>query len=139
MSRISDHSINPALAAAGGTAKPPTPTEALARLNLRGPASAEWNDIVRLNATGVARVARAVDDERQALEASYGDGTKAAEALKKIDELLTEADGLAKENAKTGTGPRARRSNQKKIDALLEEVESAADEAGPSGSRVLGG
>jgi len=139
MSSIPGNSISSALARAGQTDKPNTPAEALARLNLRGPASAEWNDIIRLNANGVARVARAIDDERQALEESYGNGTKAVEALKQIDEMLTEVDTLAKENAKTATGPRARKRNQTKINTLLEKIDTTAADAGGEGNRVLAG
>ncbi|MGB7160050.1 MAG: hypothetical protein WBD40_18430, partial [Tepidisphaeraceae bacterium] len=76
---------------------------------------------------------------RQALEASYGNGTRAVEALKQIDEILTEVDGLAKENAKSATGPRSRKRNQQKIDALMEKIESTAAKAGTEGNRVLTG
>lgn len=116
-----------------------TPEEALRRLDLRGPASAPWDDIVRLDGTGVARVARAVDDERIALQDAYDGGGKAFTALTHIEELLTEADALAAANGKSGAGVRTRRENQKKIDALLEEVSTtAADVTSPDGPLLDG-
>ena len=118
-----------------------TPEEALRRLDLRGPAAAvTWNDVLRLDATGVERIARAVDDERIALQDAYDGGGQAVTALTRIDELLGEAQTLAVANGKSGAGVRTRRQNQSKIDALLKEIETtAADVKGPSGKRLLDG
>jgi hypothetical protein len=118
-----------------------TPEEALRRLDLRGPAAAvTWEDVLRLDATGVERIARAVDDERIALQDAYDGGGQAVTALTRIDELLGEAQTLAVANGKSGAGVRTRRENQAKIDALLKEIESAAaDVKSPDDKRLLDG
>lgn len=142
MSRVSGNPLNIALSRATASAAKPltTPEEALRRLDLRGPASAEWDDIVRLDASGVERVARAVDDERIALQDAYDGGGNAFTALTRIDELLTEADTLATANGKSGAGRQTRRENQSRIDDLLREIEAiAADVRSPAGERLLDG
>jgi hypothetical protein len=117
-----------------------TPAEALKRLDLRGPASAPWEDIVKLDATGVERVARALDDERLALQNAYEGGGNADKLLQQIQDKLTEAAGLATANGKSGTARRTRRENQAKIDKLLKEIESSAsDLKSPDGDRLLDG
>ncbi len=118
-----------------------TPEEALRRLDLRGPAAAvTWNDVVRLDATGVERIARAVDDERIALQDAYDGGGNAFTALTRIDELLTKAQTLATANGKSGAGVRTRRENQSKIDVLLKEIETtAAGVKSPDGNPLLDG
>ena len=126
---------------APSTEKLSTPEEALRRLDLRGPAAeVTWNDVLRLDATGVERIARAVDDERIALQDAYDGGGKAVTALTRIDELLGEAQTLATANGKSGAGVRTRRENQSKIDALLKEIDQTArDVTFPDGKRLLDG
>lgn len=117
-----------------------TPEEALKRLDLRGPGAMPWKDIVRLDATGVERIARAVDDERIALQDAYDGGGKAFTALTRIDELLTEADALAAANGTSGAGRRTRRENQSKIESLFREIETtAADVTSADGNPLLDG
>lgn len=117
-----------------------TPEEALARLDLRGPGSTPWKDVLRLDASGVERVARAVDDERIALQDAYDGGGKAVTALTRIDELLTEADALAAANSRSGAGRQTRRTNQSKIEKLFDEIETAAaDVKLADGTPLLGG
>lgn len=117
-----------------------TPADALKRLDLPGPASAVWEDIVKLDAGGVERVARSIDDERVALQDAYQGGTNADQALARIQDLLKEVDGLAAENGKSGTARRTRVENQSKIDKLMKEIQTTADEAKmPAGDRLLNG
>ena len=118
-----------------------TPEEALRRLDLRGSAAAvTWDDVVRLDATGVERIARAVDDERIALQDAYDGGGNAFTALTRIDELLTEAQTLATANGKSGAGVRTRRENQSRIDKLLKDIETTAAEVkSPDGTPLLDG
>ena len=88
MSQISAN-LSAALKSLNGpsTEKLTTPEEALRRLDLRGPAAAvTWEDVLRLDATGVERIARAVDDERIALQDAYDGGGQAVTALTHIDE-----------------------------------------------------
>ena len=141
MSQISAN-IGAALASlnAKNTEKLATPEEALSRLQLRGPGGTPWKDVLRLDATGVERVARAVDDERVALQDAYDGGGKALTALTRIDELLTEADTLAAANGRSGAGRRTRRENQSKIETLFKEIESAAaDVKSTDGTPLLDG
>jgi flagellin-like hook-associated protein FlgL len=142
MSQISGANITAALKSlnAKDTKKVATPADALKRLQLRGPASAEWEDIVKLDASGVERVAREIDDERVALQDAYEGAGNADKALQQIQDILAEADKLAAANGKSGTAKRTRRENQAKLDKLLKDIESAADEAKlPSGDRLLDG
>lgn len=139
MSRVSGNPLASAFARKA-EAKVATPAEALRRLGLRGPAWAEWDDIVRLDVGGVERVARAVDDERIALQDAYDGGGQAFTALTRIEELLTEADVLAAANGKSGAGQRTRRENQSKIEALFREIETtAADVKSAGGTPLLDG
>jgi hypothetical protein len=141
MSQISGN-LGAALASmtAKNAEKVATPEEALARLDLRGPGATPWDDIVRLDATGLERVARAIDDERVALQDAYDGGGNAFSALARIDELLTEADALAAANGKSGAGRLTRRTNQSKIEALFKEIETtAADVKLPDGTPLLDG
>jgi hypothetical protein len=140
MSRVSGNPLASAFARAKPTEKLATPAEALRRLDLRGAGSLAWDDVVRLDAGGVERVARAVDDERIALQDAYDGGGNAFGALTRIDELLSEADTLAAANGKSGVGRQARRDNQSKIDALLKDVETtAADVKSSAGVPLLDG
>jgi hypothetical protein len=142
MTRISASLSSPTLSAAGtaGTAaQSANPAEAMRRLNLQGEAGRPWQDVVQLDAPGVAGVARALDDEREALEKAYAGGTRAAEALKKIDELLTEAEEIAKAAGKRGVGRRSRRENQKQLDAVLEEIDTTAADARLDDVKLLDG
>ncbi len=140
MSRVSGNPLSSAFARVGSADKLSTPAEALRRLDLRGPASAEWDDIVRLDATGVERVARSIDDERIALQDAYDGGGQAFAALTRIDELLTEADVLAAANGKSGAGRRTRRENQSKIETLFREIDAtAADGKSADGTPLLDG
>jgi len=126
---------------ASSAEKVTTPEEALRRLDLRGPAAdVTWDDVVRLDATGVERIARAVDDERIALQDAYDGGGQAVTALARIEELLTEAQTLAAANGKSGAGVRTQRENQSKIDAILKEIQTAAgDVKSPDGKHLLDG
>lgn len=140
MSRVSGNPLASAFTRARPAEKVATPEEALRRLDLRGPGAAAWDEVVRLDATGVERVARAVDDERIALQEAYDGGGNAFNALTRIDELLTEADTLVAANGKSGVGRQKRRENQSKIEALLKEVETtAADVRSPDGALLLDG
>ncbi len=140
MSRVTGNPLATAFARATGAEKLATPAEALRRLDLRGAGSLAWDDVVRLDAGGVERVARAVDDERIALQDAYDGGGNAFGALTRIDELLSEADTLAAANGKSGVGRQARRDNQSKIDALLKDVETtAADVKSSAGVPLLDG
>lgn len=142
MSQISGANITAALKSlnAKDTKKVATPEDALKRLDLRGPASGEWKDIVKLDATGVERVAREIDDERLTLQDTYEGAGNADKALQQIQDLLTEADKLAAANGKSGTAKRTRRENQAKLDKLLKDIEAAAGEAKlPGGDRLLDG
>ena len=118
-----------------------TPEDALRRLDLRGAAAnVTWDDVVRLDATGVERIARAVDDERIALQDAYDGGGQAVTALTRIAELITEAQTLAAANGKSGAGVRTRRENQSKIDAVLKEIRTTAGEVkSPNGKPLLDG
>ena len=126
---------------ASSSEKVTTPEEALRRLDLRGPAAdVTWDDVVRLDATGVERIARAVDDERIALQDAYDGGGQAVTALTRIEELLTDAQTRAAANGKSGAGVRTRRENQSKIDAILKEIHAAAaDVKSPDGKPLLDG
>jgi hypothetical protein len=142
MSQISGANITAALKSLNATdaKKVATPAEALKRLDLRGPASGAWEDIVKLDATGVERVAREIDDERVALQDAYDGAGNADKALQQIQDMLSEADKLAAANGKSGTAKRTRRENQAKLDKLLKDIEAAADDAKlPSGDRLLDG
>src|SRR5688500_13109441 len=139
MTRISASANSSLLSTAGAAPRLATPAEALRRLNLRGEAGRAWEDVVQLDAPGVATVARALDAEREALERSYASGTRAHEALTTIDGLLAEAEELAKANAKRGVGRRVRRDNQKKLDALMSDISKTADDAKLDGAKLLDG
>ncbi|HEV2296449.1 MAG TPA: hypothetical protein VGR35_21575 [Tepidisphaeraceae bacterium] len=141
MSSISSNlSASLASAVSAKAEKLTTPEEALRRLGLRGAASAAWDDIVRLDAGGIERVARAVDDERVALQDAYDGGGNTFTALTHIDELLSEADALAAANGRSGAGRRTRRDNQAKIQTLLEEIRTtAAEVTSASGEPLLDG
>lgn len=139
MTRISASLSSPQLSASRTSAQPATPADALRRLNLRGEAGRPWQDVVQLDAPGVAAVARSLDDEREALEKAYAGGTQANEALQRIDELLTEARDIAAAAGKRGVGRRARRDSQKQLDSLLNEIETTADDGRLDGVKLLDG
>lgn len=129
-----------ASATAPNTEKVATPAEALKRLDLRGPGATPWDDIVRFDATGVERIARAIDDERIALQDAYDGGGNAFTALTRIDDLLTEADTLAAANGRSGAGRRTQRENQSKIETLFREIETIAESVqSPDGTPLLHG
>jgi hypothetical protein len=142
MSQISGANITAALKSLNATdaKKVATPAEALKRLDLRGPASAAWDDIVRLDASGVERVAREIDDQRIALQDAYDGSGNADRALQQIQDMLSEADKLAAANGKSGAAKRTRRENQAKLDKLMKDIETAADDVTlPGGDRLLDG
>ncbi len=122
-----------------GTAKVEDPAASLRRLDLSGRAGGAWADVIQLDATGLATAARTIDAERDVLQRSHEAGQAALGALALIDEKLAEATDLAAANAKAGTSRDVRRANQRRIDALLDEVGNAAADAGTAGARVLDG
>lgn len=108
------------------------------RLGLPGKARAPYTDVVRLGASDLAVVARTLDDERERLEAA---GTRVAEAnaaLTRIEEILKEASDLVASNAK-GAGGARRKSNQRKVDELMEELDTVAQEASAGAPDLFAG
>ncbi|CAA9415637.1 MAG: hypothetical protein AVDCRST_MAG64-2575 [uncultured Phycisphaerae bacterium] len=139
---VSRISTNFAPANAPGRSAKPDPTKdpagALRRLGLTGRAGNAYDDVLELDADGVRSAARTIDAERERLELAYNHGREATAALAKIEELLAEASELAAANGK-GLSRGARKGNQKKIDALLAEVDATAAGASATAPRLLDG
>lgn len=112
-----------------GTTKPDTPADALRRLNFPGDASKPWNDVLALGASDLAQVIRTIDDERQMLEHNYAGATVIDGALTTVLEKLGEADALVVANGKSGVTRYERRTNQSKLDKILEEIDTLVREA----------
>ena len=141
MTRISTNLSGAGFSSGAAAAKPdPTkdPASALRRLRLGGRAGSTYEDVLKLDVDGVRSAARTIDAERVQLEQTYSHGGEAVAALEKIEALLAEAAQLASANAK-GLSRGERKANQKKIDALLQEVDTTAAEASPTARTLFDG
>ncbi len=104
------------------------PAKALKRLKLAGKAHQPYVDVVHFGATDLGVVTRTLDDEREHLEQASARTKVAGEALTKIEELLTKAKALVDSNVR-GSSPSRRRANQRQIDALMTQIDTAVEEA----------
>ncbi len=115
------------------------PDEAMRRLALPGQRARTFVDLVQLSGSALQSAVREIDTEGQKLEAAHLNGAAALEALQKTGGKLTEIRDLQRGNAKGGSSPITRRDNQKKIDALLKEIDQALGQAGQDDTRVFDG
>lgn len=108
------------------------PDQALRRLNLSGAAGKGFLDVVNGPGEQLAKAVVQIDGERQKLELGFGQADEAVGVLKSVEEKLAEIKTLVASNNRGGSSPGAKSAYQKRIDALLKEIETAFDEAGKS-------
>jgi hypothetical protein len=104
------------------------PAKALKRLKLDGKAGQPYVDVVHFGATDLGVVTRKLDDEREGLEQASARTKLGADTLTTIEGLLTEAKDLVESNVK-GSSPGKRKANQRKIDALMTQIDTAVKDA----------
>jgi flagellin-like hook-associated protein FlgL len=104
------------------------PAKALRRLGLPGKAHQAYVDVVHFSASDLDVVAHQLDDERQKLEDTSAQVRDARTALGQISDLISQAKDLVTTNA-NGTGAGTKKSNQKKVDALLAQIDDIAQGA----------
>lgn len=140
MSRVSNNALNLFLRTNyGDPAEKNTPAEAMRRLHLRGDAGKSYQDVVRLGSDDLELVSRQLDGEREQLQTDYTNAGEASAALTKIEELLTEADKLAENAEKMGLGQISRRANQKKLNAIIEQIEDTIANASATNKALFRG
>ena len=114
------------------------PAKALRRLGLAGKAHSPYVDVLHFGASDLGIVTRSLDDERERLEQASTHAGEASAALTKIEEILTEASELVTANTK-GAGRGRRKSNQRKVDALLRQVDQISAEASETSPELFAG
>lgn len=123
-------------------AKKPDPSQdpaaALRRLRLPGKAREPYVDVVHFGASDLSVVARELDGERERLQQAATQSSKAGAALTQIEDLLKEAGDLVDANAR-GAGRGRRKSNQRKVDALLRQVDDIASNASAANPDLFAG
>jgi hypothetical protein len=114
------------------------PAAALRRLRLPGKAREPYVDVVHFGASDLTVVARTLDDEREKLQAVVARVDEAMAALTRVEEILTEAGELVTANSK-GAGRGQRKTNQKKVDVLLAELNEVTSKASKTKPELFGG
>jgi hypothetical protein len=114
------------------------PEKALRRLGLPGKAHQAYVDIVHFGASDLDVVAHQLDDERQKLEDTSVQVRDARTALGQISDLISQAKDLVTVNA-NGTGAGTKKSNQKKVDALLAQIDDITADASELNPDLFGG
>jgi hypothetical protein len=114
------------------------PAAALRRLRLPGKAREPYVDVVHFGASDLTVVARTLDDEREKLQSVVARADEAMAALTRVEEILTEAGELVTANSK-GAGRGQRKTNQKKVDVLLAELEEVTSKASKTKPELFGG
>jgi hypothetical protein len=104
------------------------PAKALRRLGLPGKAHQSYVDVVHFGASDLDVVAHQLDDERQKLADTSTQVGDARTALGQISDLISQAKDLVTTNA-NGTGAGTKKSNQKKVDALLTQIDDIVKNA----------
>jgi flagellin-like hook-associated protein FlgL len=114
------------------------PAKALRRLGLPGKAHRPYVDVVHFGASDLGTVVRQIDDERQKLEDTSMQVRDARTALGEIGELISQAKDLVTTNA-NGTGRGTKKANQKKVDALLTQIDDMAKNASEANPDLFSG
>ena len=114
------------------------PAKALRRLGLPGKAHQPYVDVVHFGASDLDVVAHQLDDERQKLEDTSVQVRDARTALGQISDLISQAKDLVTVNA-NGTGAGTKKSNQKKVDALLAQIDDITADASELNPDLFGG
>jgi hypothetical protein len=114
------------------------PAKALRRLRLDGKAREPYVDVIHFGASDLRIVARKLDEEREHLEQTSARASEAAAALTKVEEILTEASDLVTANA-NGAGRGRRKSNQRKVDELLGQLDQVVADASETAPGLFAG
>jgi flagellin-like hook-associated protein FlgL len=114
------------------------PAKALRRLGLPGKAHQPYVDVVHFSASDLDVVAHQLDDERQKLADTSTQVADARTALGQISDLISQAKDLVTTNA-NGTGAGTKKSNQKKVDVLLAQIDDIAANASEINPELFGG
>lgn len=112
---------------------------ALRRLHLSGKAAENFQDVLHLDSSDFAAVARTVDAELQTLQKSQIQGRQASGALTQANDLLEQAAKLVDQNTTPGSSRNQRRQVQRQIDELLKQAGEALDARDDDGVKPLGG